>query len=396
MYPLIYLRQNFEVTILESFDITIAQLGQCYSLLGVIFVATYLPSGWLADRVPPRGLVAFSLLTMSLLGVWFSTMPPFESLLIIFAGWGISTGLTFWAAHLKAVTLLARHDEQGRFFGILDGGRGLVEAILASIAIYWFAHSINVAGTSSSAALLKVIYLYVGFGLVLAPLAYIAIDKNTGEVPAPGTHRPKGELWRHLKWILGNQAIWLAAFCIMAGYQLFWATYSFSGYLQNIYGMTAVAVGTITVAKLWTRPIGAIAAGFIGDRFNREKTLALLMLGGTVSLFAMIVLPASASAALMLAIVMLIGFMTYAIRGIFWSTLDSCGIPAAIKGLTIGVMSFIGYSPDIYLPLLNGYLLEQYPGRLGYNLYFGAIVLMGILGTLAAWRLHVLVREQEQ
>ena len=396
MYPLIYLRQNFEVTILESFDITIAQLGQCYSLLGVIFVATYLPSGWLADRVPPRGLVAFSLLTMSLLGVWFSTMPSFESLLIIFAGWGISTGLTFWAAHLKAVTLLAKHDEQGRFFGILDGGRGLVEAILASIAIYWFAHSINFAGSSSSSALLKVIYLYVGFGLVLAPLAYFAIDKNTGEAPAPGTHRPKGELWRHLKSILGNQAIWLAAFCIMAGYQLFWATYSFSGYLQNIYGMTAVAVGTITVAKLWTRPIGAIAAGFIGDRFNREKTLALLMLGGTVSLLAMIVLPASASAGLMLAIVMLIGFMTYAIRGIFWSTLDSCGIPAAIKGLAIGVMSFIGYSPDIYLPLLNGYLLEQYPGKLGYNLYFGFITVMGVLGTLAAWRLHILVREQEQ
>ena len=396
MYPLIYLRQNFEVTILESFDITIAQLGQCYSLLGVIFVATYLPSGWLADRVPPRGLVAFSLITMALLGVWFSTMPSFESLLIIFAGWGISTGLTFWAAHLKAVTLLAKHDEQGRFFGILDGGRGLVEAILASIAIYWFAHSINVAGSSSSSALLKVIYLYVGFGLVLAPLAYFAIDKETGEAPEPGAERPKGEFWRQLKSILGNQAIWLAAFCIMAGYQLFWATYSFSGYLQNIYGMTAVAVGTITVAKLWTRPIGAIAAGFIGDRFNREKTLALLMLGGTVSLLLMIVLPASASAALMLAIVMLIGFMTYAIRGIFWSTLDSCGIPAAIKGLAIGVMSFIGYSPDIYLPLLNGYLLEQYPGKLGYNLYFGVIVLMGVLGTLAAWRLHVLVREQEQ
>ena len=88
--------------------------------------------------------------------------------------------------------------------------------------------------------------------------------------------------------------------------------------------------------------------------------------------------------------------MTYAIRGIFWSTLDSCGIPVAIKGLAIGVMSFIGYSPDIYLPLLNGYLLELYPGKLGYNLYFGFITVMGVLGTLAAWRLHILVRRQEQ
>ena len=54
MYPLIYLRQNFEVSILESFNITITQLGQLYSLLGVIFVVTYVPSGWLADRISPR------------------------------------------------------------------------------------------------------------------------------------------------------------------------------------------------------------------------------------------------------------------------------------------------------------------------------------------------------
>jgi hypothetical protein len=89
---------------------------------------------------------------------------------------------------------------------------------------------------------------------------------------------------------------------------------------------------------------------------------------------------------------MMIGLMTYAIRGIFWSTLDSCSIPARIKGLAIGVMSLIGYSPDIYLPLLNGLLLERFPGKLGYSLYFGGIVVMGILGTMAAWRLHVLVR----
>lgn len=205
MYPLIYLRQNFEVAILDSFGITISQLGQCYSMLGVIFVATYLPSGWLADRVPPRGLVAFSLTAMATLGIWFSTMPPFESLLVIFAGWGISTGLTFWAAHLKVVTLLAHREEQGRFLGILDGGRGLVEAILASIAIIWFAHSINSLGRTTETALVNVIYLYVAFGLILAPLAYFTIDKDTGEAADLEDRRPSGELSKDLRFILGKE-----------------------------------------------------------------------------------------------------------------------------------------------------------------------------------------------
>lgn len=168
IYPLIYLRQNFEVSILESFGISITELNQLYSMLGVIFVATYLPSGWLADKVAPRWLVSFSLAMTAVLGLWFSTMPQFDGLRVIFIGWGLVTGLTFWAALIKGVAVLARHDEQGRFFGLLDGGRGLVEAILATIAVAWFAYSLDVSGLSIADALQKVIYLYISFALFMS------------------------------------------------------------------------------------------------------------------------------------------------------------------------------------------------------------------------------------
>lgn len=395
IYPLVYLRQNFEVSILESFDITITQLGQCYAMLGVIFVVTYLPSGWLADKILPRWLVAFSLAATGLLGLWFSTMPSFESLLVIFAGWGIATGLTFWAALIKGVAVLARRDEQGRFFGLLDGGRGLVEAILATIAVAWFAYSIDTLGQSTSDALLKVIYLYVGYALILALLILFIIDDVKDESSSAETDAKAPSLLADLRLIFGKTEVWLAAFCILTGYQLFWATYSFSGYMQQSYGLTAVAVGSITVAKLWMRPIGAVAAGFIGDRFNREKVLAFLMLSGTVALAGLIVLPLSASTGMLLAVVLFIGLATYAVRGIFWATLDSCEIPVRIKGLAIGAISLIGYSPDVYLPLINGFLLEKYPGKPGYSIYFAGIVFMGLLGTLAAWRLNVIVSKRE-
>lgn len=390
IYPLIYLRQNFEVSILESFGITISQLGQCYAMLGVIFVATYLPSGWLADRVRPRWLMSFSLAATGLLGIWFSTMPSFGALLVIFAGWGIATGLTFWAALIKAVAVLARPEEQGRFFGLLDGGRGLVEAILASVAVALFAWLLETLDWSISDSLRSVIWLYVAVTLILSPaVIFIVDDRGDDDVVVED---PAGRsVWRDLKVIGSKLELWLAAFCITAGYQLFWATYSFSGYMQNIYGMTAVAVGSITVAKLWMRPIGAVAAGFMGDRYNREIVLGLLLAAGSVSLAAMIVLPLDAGAGVLLALVLVIGFLTYAIRGIFWATLESCGIPDRIKGLAIGVMSLIGYSPDIYLPLLNGVLLERFPGKTGYSIYFGLIVLAGFLGAGAAWWLYLRV-----
>lgn len=395
IYPLVYLRQNFEVSILESFDITISELGQCYAMLGVIFVVTYLPSGWLADKVLPRWLLAFSLAATGILGIWFSTMPSFESLLVIFAGWGIVTGLTFWAALIKGVAVLARHDEQGRFFGLLDGGRGLVEAILATIAVAWFAYSLDTLGQSTSDALLKVIYLYIGYALLLAPIVVFAVDDVRDDSSSTEAAASDRSLMADLKLIFGKTEVWLAAFCILTGYQLFWATYSFSGYMQQSYGLTAVAVGSITVAKLWMRPIGAVAAGFIGDRWNRERVLAFLMLSGTLALAGLIVLPLTASVSMLLTVVLFIGLATYAIRGIFWATLDSCEIPIRIKGLAIGVISLIGYSPDIYLPLINGFLLEKYPGKPGYSIYFGGIVFMGLLGTLSAWRLNVIVSRRE-
>jgi len=124
IYPLIYLRQNYQISIVEAFNITSAQLNDNYTWLGIVYVLTYVPSGWLADRISPRVLMSFSLLFAGLIGAWFSTLPSAEYLPFIFIGWGLAAGLTFWSALIKATTLLARPEEQSRFFGILEGGRG--------------------------------------------------------------------------------------------------------------------------------------------------------------------------------------------------------------------------------------------------------------------------------
>ena len=395
IYPLIYLRQNFEVTILESYSITAAQLGQCYAMLGVIFVLTYIPSGWLADHVAPRILMSFSLAAAGFLGIWFASEPSFLELQIIFAGWGIATGLTFWSALIKAVAVLARPEEQGRFFGILDGGRGLVEAILATIAVALFAYWLEGLGQAADVALRKVIWFYIVFMLLLSPVVLFLIKDSRPAILPEESAKADVNFLEDVRIILSKIEIWLAAFCILCGYQLFWATYSFSAYMQQHYGLSAVAVGSITVAKLWMRPIGAATAGFAGDFLDREKVLAILLLLASISLGGLVVLPTTVGIPTLLAVVLLIGILTYAVRGIFWATLESCNIDNRIKGLAIGAISLLGYSPDIYLPLINGALLQRYPGRLGYGIYFTGIAIMGVLGALSAWRLKVIIARRE-
>ncbi len=388
IYPLIYLRQNFEVSMLESFGLTAAQLGQNYSMLGLLYLLTYIPSGWLADRVSPRILMSFSLASCGALGVWYSTFPGFAATQIIFAGWGICAGLTFWSAMLKATALLAKSNEQGRFFGILDGGRGLVEAILATIAIGMFGYFLNTVGEDTPTALNRVIWLYVGMQLVLAPIAYFVLNDHGEDEEADGHEY---NVFRDLVTILKKEEIWLCCICILTGYQLFFATYSFSAYIQNHHGLGAVAVGWVTVAKLWMRPIGAVTAGFAGDFLDREKVLGGLMILASIALYCLTILPTTAGQAALLFMVLLIGILTYAVRGVYWATLESANVSNRIKGLAIGFISLVAFSPDIYLPALEARVIAVYPGKAGSDLYFTIIAVMGASGAFAAWRLKVLV-----
>ena len=398
IYPLLYLRQNFEVSILESFGITLKQLSQGYSILGVMFMLTYLPSGWLADRVSPKILIVFSLFMTGLLGVWFSTMPSAGAVLFIFFAWGITTGLTFWSALIKAVSTIGRSDEQGRFFGIMDGGRGLVEAVLATLAIAVFAYVLNNLGQSTEAALKQVIYIYIAALWIAAPLVFFLLDSPEAPHDSHANDKNpaavKEPLLKSLKFILSKPETWYSAIIILTSYQLFWATYSFSGYLQNIYGLTAVAVGTVTVAKLWMRPIGGVAAGFAGDFLNRDSVLAWLLLSASAALAILCFVPIGLAAGLLILIVLFIGFTTYALKGLYWATLESCQMPDTIKGLAIGVMSVIGFSPETYLPLINSELLEHYPGRQGYVIYFCGIAVCGVIGAWAALKLKKAVSLQ--
>jgi len=285
--------------------------------------------------------------------------------------------------------LLAKPEEQGRFFGILDGGRGLVEAILATIAVGMFAYFTNDLNEDTPTALVKVIWLYVGMMLVLAPISFFVLNEPLPEGDKQTTQKhSSSNVIADLKILASKPEVWLCAICILTGYQLFWATYSFSAYMQVHYGLTAVAVGSITVAKLWMRPIGAAAAGFAGDFLNREKVLGILLVLSSIALASLSVMPVTIGSIALLAIVLVIGLLTYAVRGIFWSTLESCQISNSIKGLAIGLISLIGYSPDVYLPLLSNYLFEQYPGKTGYTIYFNIIAVMGLMGAFAAWELR--------
>lgn len=392
LYPLMYLRQNFEISVLEAFRISSSDLGELYSLLGFVFSVAYIPSGRLADRYQPRKLMAFALAAVGLLGFWFSTYPSLFELRLIFLGWGLAGGLCFWASLIKAVNVLAGSAEQGRFFGILDGGRGLVEAVLASVAVLMF-RELSTPADAATLRLAPVIYMYSIAALAFAVLVFLFVEDNPDSVPSAQQQaeaaRSRGTLLADAGRLARIPELWLLAVVMMIGQQLFWVTYSVSAFLQVNLGLSALAAGSVVLTKLWMRPIGGITIGFLGDRYSRELLLALLLALASTSLIAICFLPLAGNMPAIIAIVLVIGYLTYAIKGLYWALLDHCPVPRHIVGLAIGLVSFIGYLPDVLLPLYDGFLSRHYPRDQSFRIYFTSISLCGYLGALLCvvfWR----------
>jgi len=303
---------------------------------------------------------------------------------VIFAIWGIFSVFTFWSAHLKLVKLLSTKEEEGRFFGILDGGRGVVEAVLASVALFIFAQilgqSLDIA--DKRAAIVAVIYMYSIVLAVVAVLIWFFVEEDSSRK----VERTESERFRFadLPGILKNKYLYLHGAIIFMGYSVFWTVYYIGGFLGTNIGVDPVMVGTITVIVLWMRPLGGVAGGFLADKIGKANTIMLALGGAAIALVAIAILPVTVGAGVFFAVAIVLGFFLYAIRGTYWSVLGDNGFRNVVLGSAIGVISFIGYMPDILLPQFNTFLFNTFGDTGGYNAYFLSSAGFAVIGIVLA------------
>ncbi|MDX6154502.1 MFS transporter [Marinococcus sp. PL1-022] len=390
IFPLIYLRTNYQETILEVYGLQLSDLNLILSALGIAFVIGYFPSGWLADRFSAKKLLSISLFIVGLAGIWFAQVPSFPFIVAIFVIWGIFSVLTFWSAHLKLVKLISKKEEEGRFFGILDGGKGVVEAVLASIAVSIFSAVLS-GGTSTAAkedALISVVYMYSGVLILVSMLIliFVQVDEPTTENQTSNTknetaNRKKGINLEAFKKVFANRYVLLLGGIIFMAYIVAWTVYYVGGFLEVSVGVSASAVGVITVIMLWMRPVGGVLGGYLGDKFGKSLILTISLILATVALIITAILPSTISAMIFYGLILIIGLAVYSIRGLYWSLLGDCKIEEKSLGLAIGLVSFIGYLPDILLPLVVSGLMTSF-GDSGYNAYFIFSASAGVIAII--------------
>ncbi len=387
IFPMLYLRTSFQNSLLEVFNMSVEELSRLYVILGTIFAVGYLPSGWLADRFSAKKLIALSLLMIGLIGIYYAQIPPKSHLPWIYLAFGIFAVLTFWSALVKAVKLLTKPDEQGRVFGALDGGRGIVSACFGLLAVTLFSVIVGSSETTAEKAsgLTAVIYLAAFMCIMLSVLIMIFLEdkQKDYEDESEGRSVSLSELLEVVK----IKEVWFVAAILFTGYTAHWTVYYLSGYYETSQGGTAVMAGFIGVAVLWMRPFSGIGSGFLGDKFGRQKILAFAMGGASLLLFLLAFLPSDTVFGVVLTMILVSAGMGYAIRALYWSLLEDCSIEPRILGMAIGLISVVGYLPEIILPLVTGPIFTAYSdGPRAYTITFIIAGLAGAAGTMITWQ----------
>jgi sugar phosphate permease len=392
----------FRPTLLDVLGLSNTELGTAQAVYGIVAMLAYFPGGPLADRFPARKLLALSLWSTAAGGLYMATLPGFRGAVLLWGFFGITTILLFWAALIRATREWGGRDTQGRAFGLLDGGRGVLAAFLATVGAAAFGlafpEGYDAAGFEERKQALRLIIL--GYTAVTAATGafvwFVLSDGHPrGQDNLEGWN-PKGErVTEHILRVLRLPSVWLTSVIVLCAYTGYKGFDNYALFAVQGHGLDEVEAAGIVAFAAWMRPVAALGAGLLGDRFlvSRMTVSCFALLLASQLIFALHAPAPGASAALLLVGNILLGSLTvFGLRALYYALFEEAAIPASVTGTAVGVVSVLGYTPDIFVSYFGGVLLDRAPGLAGHQHYFffmaGFAALGLVVSTALMWRLR--------
>jgi nitrate/nitrite transporter NarK len=383
----------FRPTVLEVFGLSNTELGAAQAVYGIVAMLAYFPGGPLADRFPARKLLALSLWSTAVGGLYMATMPGYRGALLVWGFFGMTTILLFWAALIRATREWGGDDEQGRAFGMLEGGRGLLAAVLATIgaALFGFMFPEGYADASfegKKQALSMIIY---GYTLVTAVTGvyvwFVLSDEQPGRQAHLEKWNPETEsTWIHIIRVLRMPAVWLTSIIVVCAYVGYKGFDNYSLYAVEGFGLSEVEAAGIAAIGAWMRPVAALGAGLLGDRFlvSRMTVVCFAVLLASQLFFA-IHTPQAGVAWLLLSNILVGSSAIFGLRSLYYALFEESKVPAVVTGTAVGLVSVLGYTPDIFVSYTGGVLLDRSPGLSGHQHYFYFLAAFAAIGLIVSF-----------
>ena len=382
------LSRVFRPTVLDAFRIDNVELGLCFSVYGIIAMFSYLIGGPLADKYPPRKLIAIALWTTALGGLVYATFPSFTILQILYAYWGFTTIFLFWAPMIKATRIWGGASSQGKAFGFLDGGRGLVGALFSSMGILVFSlfisSEIAEATVTESRAAFRYVIL-VSMGLVSLVGIFVWFFMKMDQEVEKEIVLDKITITQ-IRDVLRLPAVYLLMLIILCAYVGYKITDIFSLYAQDVMLYDQVESAQVGTFLLFIRPVIGVLIGIIADR---SRITSWLILSFLISFFGALLFAtgiiSSSTTLLYFLSILIVATGVYAARALYFAVMATGRIPIVLTGTAVGLISLIGYTPDIFMGPAIGYFLDNSPGEAGHQQVFWMLSFFSLVGGIAAW-----------
>lgn len=398
IYTLPYFRNYYYDVFLEAFNLTNTQMGSLGSAYGICCIISYIFGGYVADRFKTKHLLSLSLILTGALGFTLLLYPPYPVLLVIYGAWGITSIMTFWVALIKAVRSLAASNEQGKAFGFFEGGRGLAKVIESALVLAMFAFVAK--KLTDNMALTSVIIFYsvmcISLGLIILfiyrePVSDAAVE--SGEAADQTKFK-----WPVLFKILKMPTTWLAAILILTSYSMINSFYYITPYATAAFGASTVIAAALGYFSQYCRPIGSFSSGIIGDRIGISNMVIIGYCVLAAGLVALILLPGKPSLILLLLIFIAVIYISmYALQATHFAILVEGDYPVETTGAVAMPLMIVGYSGEVFMPIVAGACLDHFGGIEGYKVLFSILLGLTILGLLTAivWQRMTRVKRKE-
>ena len=380
----------FRPTLLETFNFTNTQLGDVFAVYGVTAMIAYFPGGVLADRFSARFLLSASLVATGAGGFYMATYPGTWGMALLYGYWGITSILLFWAALIRATREWGGASSQGRAFGILEGGRGLAAALFATLGVAVLAWQMPdevmlATDAERRAAFRSVILLYSGAAIATAALTWLLIP------PAKHIGDSSRSLLSNARVVIQRPLVWAQAAVIICAYCGYKGLDNYSLYAVQVLGMDEVEGARLSAYGAYIRPFAAVGAGILADRWSAGRTIGVLFVV-LVACYALLAtsMPEGRGLVLIYGNIFVSFFAVFGLRGVYYALLEENNTPPLLTGAVTGMVSFIGYTPEIFFTPITGRILDATPGAGGHQHYFLFLtaVALAALGVVA-WLLHL-------
>lgn len=376
-----YLRETYMEPLQAATGATKTQLGLIMSAYGIINFICYFPGGVLADKFSSKKLIVFSCIGTAAAGFWYWTMPGFTALVIIHGIFAITTVFTFWAAMVKSINNLGGPEEQGRLFGMLEGGRGLIGTIAAFGSVAAF----NLATDSIGG--MKNAILYYSVLLVVSGILAAIFMKDNKPVPKKGEAQPSPLNRKDCLEVVKMPRVWLCGMLGVCNYSALIFHGYITAYLSEGFGIDNAVVANLSVIRTYfMMMVGAFVAGLVSDRIgSRIQFIQYAFAGMAVFASLYVLIPAGRSAIpLIVANFICYGLCLYSIKALYFSTIDEVLVPKRLAGTASGVISLVTYAPEVFLYALSGWMVDRYAGTdtplAGYQHCWIAMAILSIVG----------------